>query len=90
MKIFKKIISLFNKEKEQEQELFTYDEWNSKGYRVLKGEKAKRIDGKCLFSRDQVIMKRTFYFKHYPDALDDNDDVTYELLLDEIAYKHHG
>ena len=38
--------------------LYTFNEWNNKGFRILKGAKAIRADkqGKALFSSDQVYI----------------------------------
>ncbi len=40
---------------------YTFDEWNSKGYRIKKGAKAIKIDGVNKFSTYQT----------YPDLIDD-------------------
>lgn len=32
----------------------TFDDWNNEGYRVKKGEKCKWINGKAMFSLNQV------------------------------------
>ena len=67
-------------------EAHTYDEWNRLGYHIVKGKKATTINGKKVFSREQVERKftkedyarlnkvaRTQYGKNYSAGFDWDD-----------------
>ena len=82
MKLFNWFFGLFKK-KEEKEEYRTFDEWKKLGFVVMRGEKShKKIDGVAVFSRNQVTVKRY----HYKTNKLEKED----LLLDEVAYKHHG
>jgi len=62
----------------------TFQEWNDLGYKIVKGEKSHRMDGKAMFFDNQVTKKKTRilidedgsdFFDEYenrePDYLDD-------------------
>lgn len=63
--------------------LKTFDEWNKDGYRIKKGSKAAEfVDGKAMFSDDQVYVPRTRYVTS-PDDYDmgylEDDPMNYDL-----------
>lgn len=67
--------------------LKTFDEWSSKGYQILKGSKAKWVNNKPMFSRDQVVkstfksrnrIKKTSY--DWTSGLDHDDTIEYGIL----------
>jgi hypothetical protein len=39
--------------------LRTFDDWSSRGYKIIKGSKAKWVDGVPMFSRSQVTKTAT-------------------------------
>lgn len=38
----------------------TYEEWRELGYQVRRGEKSQFMDGRCVFSREQVDERDDF------------------------------
>jgi hypothetical protein len=46
---------------QQDPEFRTFDEWSAAGYRILKGEKAKRVNNTAVFSRSQVVPHTPVY-----------------------------
>lgn len=65
----------------------TYKEWQSKGFQVMKGEKAVAFDkeGKGLFLRKQVkpAVRQVLIYEHIDDPWDYLDD---RGLLDEEPF----
>ena len=51
----------------------TYDEWNSLGYHIRKGEKATRVNGKLVFTKAQVSKRLSRPIKSYTSGLDWDD-----------------
>ena len=41
-------------------ELKTFQQWSDLGYKILKGSKARWVNGVAVFSRDQVIHRTTY------------------------------
>ena len=62
-------------------EMNTYDEWNSQGYHIRRGEKATRINGKLVFTKSQVSKKLSHTVRTRTDTMvygldwDDMDDM---------------
>ena len=62
-------------------EAHTYDEWNSLGYHIRRGEKATRIKGKLVFTKAQVNKRLSRPIRTRTDKMvygldwDDMDDM---------------
>lgn len=45
--------------------LKSFDEWKKAGYSVIKGQKAGWVDGKPMFSREQVTETLNYFDDYY-------------------------
>lgn len=59
-------------------EVHTYDEWNSLGYHIRRGEKATIVDGKLVFTKAQVSKRlsrpiKSYTSRSYTSGLDWDD-----------------